>query len=146
MIKKIPASNLKSGMYIHDLNCGWMSHPFLQKRFLIKDESRIEKIIDAGISEVYIDTNLGDDIDQQVSHGQIQSLEEVEQSIDSEIEKLTATPDTPQPPTPLQEELNVAQRLNQEAREMTKRVLDRVAQGEPIETEPVETVARPLLR
>jgi hypothetical protein len=62
MIKCIDVSDLKVGMYIHDLNCDWMSHPFLLKRFLVKDEAAIRKIADAGIHEVYIDTGKGMDL------------------------------------------------------------------------------------
>ena len=35
MLKKVDASQLKVGMYIHDLSCDWMTHPFVRNRFLL---------------------------------------------------------------------------------------------------------------
>lgn len=49
MIKKIDANQLKAGMYIHNLSCDWMSHPFLVSQCEVKSEAEIHKIIDAGI-------------------------------------------------------------------------------------------------
>ena len=34
-IKRIHIDQLRTGMYIHDLNCGWTDHPFLSSRFLV---------------------------------------------------------------------------------------------------------------
>lgn len=62
MIKKVNVLQLMPGMYVHDLNCNWFSHPFLRRRFLIKNKKRILRIFLAGIREVYIDTQRGQDI------------------------------------------------------------------------------------
>ena len=61
-IKKITLEQLKPGMYVHDLDCGWLQHPFLLPRFRINDESTIQKIAGAGIRALYIDTSRGDDV------------------------------------------------------------------------------------
>jgi hypothetical protein len=39
MIKLIPVEKLQAGMYVHDLNCGWMEHNFVRNRFLVKPRS-----------------------------------------------------------------------------------------------------------
>ncbi|HEX5363077.1 MAG TPA: HD-GYP domain-containing protein [Gallionella sp.] len=49
-------------MYIHDLNCGWIDHPFARNRFLIDDTAVFNKIIETGVTELYIDTELGLDV------------------------------------------------------------------------------------
>ena len=59
MIKKIKKEDLKVGMFIHDLNCGWMDHSFFRKRFPLKKEEDLRKIHESGIREVYIDTEKG---------------------------------------------------------------------------------------
>lgn len=59
MIRKIAAEALRPGMYIHDLGCSWVDHPFLLSRFLVRSESEVQKILDAGITEVSIDTERG---------------------------------------------------------------------------------------
>lgn len=61
-LKKIDASALRVGMYIHDLSCDWMTHPFVRNRFLISTEEEIAKIHRAGIHDVVIDTAKGDDL------------------------------------------------------------------------------------
>ncbi|HEX8987064.1 MAG TPA: HD-GYP domain-containing protein [Rhodocyclaceae bacterium] len=62
MLKKIPVFRLTTGMYIHDLNCGWMDHPFMANRFAIDDVETLRKIQAMGVLEVYIDTSRGLDV------------------------------------------------------------------------------------
>ncbi|BBL75203.1 HD-GYP domain-containing protein [Methylomagnum ishizawai] len=62
MIKKIKPSELVLGMYIHSLNADWSKHPFFRKRFLIKTESQLRKIIDLDLALVDIDTDKGLDV------------------------------------------------------------------------------------
>lgn len=61
MIKQIPASKLKIGMHVHDLNCSWLNHPFVRNSFKISSEEQIQKILAAKIQELYIDTEKGID-------------------------------------------------------------------------------------
>lgn len=62
MIKKIPIGQLEIGMYIHDLNCGWMNHPFARNRFKVDKVAILNKILATGVVEVYIDTARGADV------------------------------------------------------------------------------------
>jgi putative nucleotidyltransferase with HDIG domain len=61
-IKRVRVDQLKPGMFIHDLNCGWLQHGFLRPKFLIKHTGQIQKMLDQGLDELYIDTVLGDDV------------------------------------------------------------------------------------
>jgi hypothetical protein len=62
MLKKIDSSQLTLGMYIHDLSCDWMAHPFVRNRFLLTREEEIRKIVQAGIRTVVIDAAKGGDV------------------------------------------------------------------------------------
>ncbi len=62
MIKKIPASELRFGMYIHDLGLSWMDHPFWRARFTLEDPADLHRILDNAIAEVSIDTSKGLDV------------------------------------------------------------------------------------
>lgn len=62
MIKKIDVAALRPGMFVHDLNCSWPQHSFLSYRFPIRSERDIHRIAELGIREVYIDTELGEDL------------------------------------------------------------------------------------
>lgn len=102
-IKKIELDQLKPGMYVHDLDCPWLHHPFLFNRFLVTDEAMVQKVADAGIRSLYIDTRRGDDVYdaptrfeyRRQSERQIVSLAEVrrqqaEQTISLEEERRRA--------------------------------------------------------
>lgn len=59
MIKKISVSDLKLGMYIHELHGSWLSHPFWKTSFLLEDPADLEKIKNSGIVQVSIDLKKG---------------------------------------------------------------------------------------
>ncbi|WP_289282253.1 DUF3391 domain-containing protein, partial [Methylophaga sp. UBA5088] len=60
MIKRINSSELRIGMYIQKLGGSWIQHPFIRSSFLITDPNDIKRIHDAGIKELWIDTDKGD--------------------------------------------------------------------------------------
>jgi HD-GYP domain-containing protein (c-di-GMP phosphodiesterase class II) len=62
MLKTISADQLKVGMYIHELDCSWIDHPFARNQFKISDPSDIKKISAAGIKTLKIDTEKGLDV------------------------------------------------------------------------------------
>ncbi len=61
MIKKIASHALRPGMYVCDLGCRWTDHPFALNRFTVREED-IGEILEAGIAEVSIDTERGEDV------------------------------------------------------------------------------------
>lgn len=62
MLKKISADQICEGMYVQELCASWMSSPFWQKSFLVDSPSVIIKIKEAGIRELWIDTDKGCDV------------------------------------------------------------------------------------
>jgi hypothetical protein len=65
MLKKIDSSQLRVGMAIHDLDCGWMEHPFVRNRFVITSEDEIRKILNAGIRGVTSIARKGLDVERR---------------------------------------------------------------------------------
>lgn len=61
-IRRVTIDELEPGMFVHDLNCGWLDHPFLFNRFMVNDAHQIEKIRAHGIRELYIDPSRGRDV------------------------------------------------------------------------------------
>ena len=55
-IKRVKVKDLQEGMYVHDLNCGWLQHGFLRQQFLLKGQTQIQKMQAQGLDEIYIDT------------------------------------------------------------------------------------------
>lgn len=66
MIKKIPVTQLKVGMYINDLSHVWETHPFERNYFLLKDAAALKEIISANLAWVEIDTDQGLDAEECV--------------------------------------------------------------------------------
>lgn len=62
MLRKISVHELLPGMYVVDLHKRWLEHNIWQKRFAIRDEVHVQKLIAEGISEVSIDTEKGIDL------------------------------------------------------------------------------------
>jgi len=62
MIKTISTEQLKPGMYIHELNCSWIKHPFAHNQFTIREKKDIKKVHDIGIKSLKIDTSKGLDV------------------------------------------------------------------------------------
>ena len=61
MLKTIDAAQLRVGMFIHEFECSWLDHPFLNSRFLVSEAGQLERIRAAGISRVTIDCARGMD-------------------------------------------------------------------------------------
>lgn len=86
MKKVVNASQLIPGMYIVDLNAGWMDHPFLRAQFRV-NERDIERIVECGIDEVVIDTDKGPDTEKAVP------LEVADEAVKHQLEDMaSATP------------------------------------------------------
>jgi hypothetical protein len=60
--RTIPLARLTVGMYLIGVDRSWLQTPFLRHKFRIKDQSEIEALRRAGITEVTIDTGLGLDV------------------------------------------------------------------------------------
>ena len=71
MLKKIPTSQLRPGMFLNELCGSWMDHPFWNTRFLLKDPQDIARIVNSGVSEAWIDTSRGLDIEGGVSQEEV---------------------------------------------------------------------------
>jgi len=62
-LRKVPVGLLRPGMFVHDLQVGWLAHPFWRRRFVIKDRHAIARLQREAVSEVVIDVALGLDVD-----------------------------------------------------------------------------------
>jgi putative nucleotidyltransferase with HDIG domain len=133
MIKKVNKADLKVGMYIHDLNCGWMDHSFFRRRFPLKREEDLKKIHESGITEVYIDTEKGLDAEGPTEQ------EVQEEIIEKLIETAAHTPGE-HAPTSHRQELEVAKKIQNEATQVITNVLHDVRLGKQIEVERVSPV------
>lgn len=132
MIKKITIEQLKPGMYIHDLNCGWMDHPFVHNSFAVKDEAMLGKVRDVGMHDLYIDTEKGLDVSEAPTQ------EEVSHEIHEQMLNLAAEEYAPLPAITLADEARRARKLHGEASRIVRDMISDVRLGKQIEMEKVE--------
>lgn len=125
MIKKIKVQQLRPGVYIKDYDCGWLGHPFLFGKKLLKSEKTIQKLEEWGIKEVYIDTDRGLDIED--SPTLIESYLQNKQELESSLQK------TPLPArVPIQEEIRRARLIKREARQVVHAMIEDIKAGRKI--------------
>ncbi len=136
MIKKVKVKDLSIGMYVHDFNCGWLSHPFYKSQMLIKDDQLIEKIIKTGIHEIYIDTAKGKDLSTAPTAA------EANRKLNSDLRKsFKRTVKHPTQSTSevnrttYHEEIKKAHTVKEQAREHMGKVLANAATGEKLDLE-----------
>lgn len=130
MLKKINVTQLRIGMYINDLQCSWIKHPFTQNRFKVETNEQIKKIRAAGIKSIEIDTDKGLDVFVEKRRAENQGLRKV---IDQSAKK------TPAKTSALQE-LSTAKTAFSEADEFITQMMADVKMGQHVELEKVNPI------
>lgn len=134
VIKKVRVEKLKPGIFVHDFNCGWLHHPFLKNRIKLATETEIEKVVNYGIREVYIDTDQGLDVDGAPSQ------HDIDRTIDGELRALGSARHKGSDDVPLALKANNVKTLIAEAKLATQRLMDGVRLGKQIDMGQVETL------
>jgi len=135
MLKKVDASQLKVGMYIHDLSCDWMAHPFVRNRFEIVSDAEIRKIVGAGIREVVIDASRGLDV------ANAPTLREAQAALEKEVVHIATAPARPLK-TALGQEMQQAVRIRNQAAGLVRNVMADARLGKAIEIGGVQPVVQ----
>jgi HD-GYP domain-containing protein (c-di-GMP phosphodiesterase class II) len=136
MLKKIDSSQLRTGMFIHALDCGWMEHPFVRNRFVLTTDDEIQKIVAAGIRGVTIDASRGLDLDHAPT------VQEVRSSLDTQMVALAAEPVTVARRVTLAEELERAAKIRIQARGLVRNVMQDARLGKAAEVGQVAPVVQ----
>ncbi len=131
MIKKINVRQLKPGMFVHDMNCGWMEHPFLTGTLKVKSDKDIEKIVGNGIHEVYIDTAKGLDVVDAPTENEVKA--ELEHQMMNMAQKAK-----PVASASLREELEKSREVHSEAHKIVRNIMHDVRLGKQIELEQID--------
>ncbi len=138
MIKHIRRDQLIPGMYIHDLNCSWIDHPFLLNTFKVEDEKAIAKIAELGIVELFIDTGKGFDVDGAKTQEEHQA--EIHQEFHEKIADYQRHPGNLAPAVPLKAEIVNARRVHHDAHLVAHQILSDARLGKQVEVQKVEPV------
>jgi len=138
-IKKIPVALLRPGMYVHDVNCSWMDHPFVSSHFPVKDEKRVGEIRALGVRELYIDTGKGLDVEDAPTQ------EDVRWEIGASMEKIASETQAEPKRVALAREMEHARKLHGEANRVVRGMLNDVRLGRQIEMDQVEPLVEKMV-
>lgn len=134
MIKKIDIRELNPGMYVHDLNCSWVIHPLFPTRFKVGSDKEIEKLVELGVSSVYIDTAMGDDAPHAATE------DEVRLSVEDALRRIATVPGAGVEGRgiSMREEWATAMQVHREANRTIQEVMSDVRLGRHSEMESIE--------
>ncbi|MEW5786473.1 MAG: HD-GYP domain-containing protein [Pseudomonadota bacterium] len=138
-VKLIPVEDLRPGMYVADVNCSWLDHPFVASHFAVKDDKRIQEIRSLGIRELYIDTDKGLDLSNAPTEA------EVREETDQRMEALADEIGLDEPRVELAEEIHRARQLHKEANQVVKGMLHDIRLGKQIEMEQLEPMVENMI-
>ncbi len=127
-IKRVRLEELRPGMYVHDLDCGYLQHGFLLPRFLIKGEGQIQKMRRQGLERIYIDTAKGLDLEDSPT------LEQVQTQVHRDLQATAAAgPAAPPARVSQKEEAAAARKIMGEAQVVVGNMLQDVRMGRQVD-------------
>ena len=134
MLKKIPVSRLRPGMFVQELCGDWMSHPFWRAQFKLSSDAELRRIADSGIQHVYIDTDRGlDDVEAVAA-------DEVKASVEREIVAALSEPDDKVLRVSVREEMSRARKVHEQAHKVVRSMMSDVRLGKAVSLEDAEPV------
>jgi len=131
MVKKVKVEKLKKGVFIHDFNTSWTKHPFLKNQILLSTDKMLQRVLDSGIYELYIDTTKGLDIIDLPDKKEIQKLFQTE--FDLVVEQMPKY----EKPVTRRAEIHKAKIIKSEATAVVQKLSEDVRSGKDIEVENV---------
>ena len=126
-------------MYIDDLDCKWMDHPFAVSKFAVRDSATIQKIASAGIRHVYINAVKGKDVDDAPSIHEVEAAlqEKLEESADSTSEPGSVC---------VASELSRAKSLFRQTTSVVRNLMEDARVGKQVEVETLEPFAERMVQ
>lgn len=120
-------------MFVHDLSCDWLTHPFARNRLLLTKHENVRKVVDAGIHDVVIDCSKGLDVKNAAT------LEEAEAQTEAELNAMAVEAST-SIKVELGDELERAAKIRDEASTLVRTVMRDARLGKAVELENVSPV------
>jgi putative nucleotidyltransferase with HDIG domain len=145
VLKRIAVADLCLGMFINEFCGSWMEHPFWKAKFVLDNDKDLQRIIDSGVDEIWIDTDKGLD----VSAGQLGATEaEVAAQVEASLLAVVSAPVIAR--VALDEEVRRAHKLCGTAKQAVMAMFSEARMGNAIDaaqvSELVEDIASSVLR
>jgi len=130
-------------MYVNELNCNWLDHPFATNKFAVTSTDHIEKIAWPGVKELSIDTERGLDVETEKKSPKQQSKKPQVKSPEAAPVKES------NPPKPekmnLKMELRRAVKVRQQATEVIGSIMEDVRLGKQLAVEKITPVVESMV-
>ena len=137
MIKKIPISALRVGMYVTNITQRGITLTEHEREGRVRDQATIEQLKARGVQFLYIDVKQGDDSPEGVS------LSEVDAKHHQEIQNLVtkSPPRSLEPTAELGQELKKAEKLHHQALDLVYHAMEAAKAGQSVNISPFEEMA-----
>lgn len=151
MMKKIPTSELRIGMVVEKMDRSWLEHPFLTNRKRIESERDLALLIEYSIHEVYINTDVGLDIEPMPVSDRVVIVEDpppeppVVEVAPEESVSFTSTMPPLKDPVSVETEMPAARRVRQEAKVVIDTVMHEARVGKNIDAHRVDLVVNGMI-
>src|SRR5262245_17459769 len=110
MLKKVAVSDVRMGMFIHELSGSWMEHPFWKTKFVLTDPEDLKRLVDSSIKEVWIDTDQGFDVSAERAL-KADSATKVEKEVEQTLSEAESSGELLSPHVSLEEEVDRAAKV-----------------------------------
>ena len=68
MLKRIPVTQLRLGMFVQSLCGSWLDHPFWKRGgFLLDSQADLQRLRESAVKEVWIDASKGLDLPEEAA-------------------------------------------------------------------------------
>lgn len=129
-MKRIEANQLRVGMFVMKLGGSWLKHPFWRSQFQLSHQGQVDDILKAGITEIWIDPERGDDV---IAKALMPAPAPAPAPEPLTRETVRALP--PVTPTSLKEEWQHAQKLMQSGKATLGHMFAEARMGRALETD-----------
>jgi HD-GYP domain-containing protein (c-di-GMP phosphodiesterase class II) len=128
MLKKIRVSDVRAGMFVHEICGSWMDHPFWKKAFLLEENEDLKTLKTCGVQEVWIDTAKGLDVGAEAV---LSTPAEASKKVEDELKAIAKEP-LREPHIPIHEELERARKLQAKSKAAVTSMFQEVRMGNAI--------------
>lgn len=128
MLKKIRIEQVRRGMHIHELCGSWMNHPFWRTKFILTDPEDLRRLMESGITELWIDSAKGLDV------GDSETVETVAAAVETVLVKASARDELPKQVS-LSDEVKQAAKTCAKASKAVKSMFEEIRMGKAVNAE-----------
>ena len=140
MLKKVPVSQVRLGMFLHALEGDWLDHPFWKTRFVLKTDKELEKLRRSAIKEVWINPSLGLDVEPLPEA----SPPPVPDAAPAAVQAATASPEVlplDRPAASMDSEMGKAAAIVQRGKQQIVLVFSSLKEGQSLPEEVAQSLA-----